>query len=178
MDQEIWLPIPGYEKRYLVSNLGRVKSLPRKARGRSSCVRMLQGKLKKPCVGTNTKYPYPVVGLWKKNVGHVFPIHRLVLAAFIGPCPLGMEACHNDGDPLNCQLSNLRWDTRSANQMDRVEHGTSSRGENHSLAKLTKEAVLEIRNSNDGSLELSKKFGVTRDHINVIKRKASWSYLN
>lgn len=31
--KEIWKPIPGYDDRYAVSNLGRVKSRPRKLEG-------------------------------------------------------------------------------------------------------------------------------------------------
>jgi len=50
-------------------------------------------------------------------------VHRLVLEAFAGPCPDGMEACHGDGDPTNNRRLNLRWDTRSSNQLDTVRHG-------------------------------------------------------
>jgi hypothetical protein len=51
-------------------------------------------------------------------------IHRLVLQAFVGPCPAGQECCHGDGDPSNNVLSNLRWGTRSDNRRDSVGHGT------------------------------------------------------
>ncbi len=50
--------------------------------------------------------------------------HRAVLLAFVGPCPEGMEACHNNGDPLDNRVENLRWDTRSNNTLDKVAHGT------------------------------------------------------
>lgn len=49
-------------------------------------------------------------------------VHRLVLTAFVGPCPDGMEGCHNDGDQANNSLANLRWDTPDANGADRVNH--------------------------------------------------------
>jgi hypothetical protein len=39
-----------------------------------------------------------------------FPVSHLVLLAFAGPCPEGMEPRHRDGDLLNCRLSNLCWD--------------------------------------------------------------------
>lgn len=51
-------------------------------------------------------------------------VHRLVLEAFIGPCPDGMVGCHTDGDPLNNRLDNLRWDTPSNNNRDKRAHGT------------------------------------------------------
>ena len=47
-------------------------------------------------------------------------VHRLVLLAFVGPCPEGKEACHNDGNQRNNRLDNLRWDTPKANAADRI----------------------------------------------------------
>lgn len=47
-----------------------------------------------------------------------------MLTAFVGPCPDGMEGCHNDGDPHNNRLDNLRWDTRANNARDAIRHGT------------------------------------------------------
>ena len=76
--------------------------------------------------------------VWCVNIG------ALKLTTFINPCPDGMECCHNDGDHTNNWLSNLRWDTRSANQMDRVDHSTSNRGERCGAHKLTEDEVLEI----------------------------------
>lgn len=68
--------------------------------------------------------PYLVVRLSKNGWGENGLVHRLVLEAFVGPCPEGQEGCHNNGDVLNCRLTNLRWDTKSSNNLDRVKHGT------------------------------------------------------
>jgi len=56
-------------------------------------------------------------------------VHRLILTAFHGPCPDGMQACH-DPDPTrtNNAIQNLRWDTLSANQFDAIRHGTKKTG--------------------------------------------------
>ncbi|MGH8035083.1 MAG: HNH endonuclease signature motif containing protein, partial [Lysobacterales bacterium] len=51
-------------------------------------------------------------------------VHRLVLEAFVGPCPDGMVGCHNDGDTRNNRLSNRRWDTPGSNNRDKQVHGT------------------------------------------------------
>jgi hypothetical protein len=48
----------------------------------------------------------------------------LLLTTFVGPRPEDLEACHNDGNSLNDALSNLRWDTSTANNLDQVRHGT------------------------------------------------------
>lgn len=51
-------------------------------------------------------------------------VHPLVLEAFVGPRPPGMEACHADGNKTNNALSNLRWDTKRANELDAIRLGT------------------------------------------------------
>ena len=50
-------------------------------------------------------------------------MHCLVLEAFIGLRPKNMECCHNDGNPQNNDLTNLRWDTKLSNAKDRIKHG-------------------------------------------------------
>lgn len=58
-------------------------------------------------------------------------VHRLVLLAFVGPCPDGAECCHADDDSSNNHLYNLRWDTHSANHHDLVRNG------NHNMRRKT-----------------------------------------
>jgi hypothetical protein len=68
------------------------------------------------------------------------------LEAFVGPCPVGMEACHDpDPDPANNTRSNLRWDTPKANATDRHRHGRTARGERQGNAKLADAEVECIR---------------------------------
>lgn len=50
--------------------------------------------------------------------------HSLVAEAFIGTRPEGFEVCHNDGNPANNHVSNLRYGTRSENVLDEVSHET------------------------------------------------------
>lgn len=71
-------------------------------------------------------------------------VHRLVLEAFIGPCPEGMQCCHFDGDPQNNNLDNLRWDTPEGNAADSIRHGTNA-GERNGMAKIDKAKVIQIR---------------------------------
>ena len=118
--QERWLSIPGYEGIYEVSDHGRVRGLDREInRGASGKLR-IHGQILKP----QPLRRYRAVRLKVHGRKRVALIHRLVLEAFVGPCPEGMEACHWDGDPTNNRVENLRWDTRSANARDRVRHGT------------------------------------------------------
>lgn len=122
---ERWLPIRGVEEFYEVSDLGRVRSLPRvDALGRRRGGRVLRG-------GTDIIGGYQQVSLTPPAVdGEAQPqvsyrVHVLVLETFVGPRPAGMEACHNNGDPRDNRLSNLRWDSRAANREDAIRHRTS-----------------------------------------------------
>ena len=40
-----------------------------------------------------------------------------------------MQCCHYDDDPTNNHVSNLRWDTQSGNQQDRIRNGMSASGQ-------------------------------------------------
>ncbi len=74
-------------------------------------------------------------------------LSRLLLEVFVGPCPEGMQACHNDGDHLNNHVSNLRWDTPSANVQDRKLHGTYQWGErnpNYKHGKYSRKALTAV----------------------------------
>jgi hypothetical protein len=121
IEHEIWLPIAGYEGSYEVSNYGRIKSLERPVHNYIKRGRILKPSPRKRGAGK-------AVTSFAVNLGRsdLRRIHRLVLEAFVGPCPIGMEGCHNDGDCSNNKLQNLRWDTHIANVLDSINHGTKA----------------------------------------------------
>ena len=93
-------------------------------------------------------------------------VSRLVCEIVNGPPPhLKYEAAHSCGKGhLGCvNPHHLEWKTRSANLMDRVRHGTHNRGEAHPLAKLSDQAVREMRalRGQMPEAELAAKFGVS-----------------
>lgn len=109
----------GYAGQYEVSDCGRVRSLDRmRPYGGSS--RYVAGVLL-----TQKTHPsgHKMVGLSKHGSVFTAKVHRLVLEAFVGPCPVGMETCHWDDNPANNRLENLRWDTSKANKLDMVRNG-------------------------------------------------------
>ena len=110
-------------------------------------------------------------------------IHRAVLLSWVGPCPQGMEGCHADGDPLNNQLDNLRWDTSRANHLDAVSHGTSSvlsinnSGEASYQTSLTNDDVRKIRSmlaSGSRQVDVARSFDVSRCVVSLIHRRKTW----
>lgn len=72
-------------------------------------------------------------------------VHRLVCAAFHGPCPDGMECSHLNGNPSDNRPENLAWETRSENHARKHEHGKAQVGDRHGCAKLSSRDVSEIR---------------------------------
>ncbi len=107
-------------------------------------------------------------------------VHHLVLEAFVGPCPPGMECCHLDGNARNNRLDNLRWDTRKGNMADAIRHGTTQRGERTHFAKLTEAQVLEIRElSRQGVArkDVAQRFGVLPSQVWHIVGGRSWKHL-
>lgn len=106
-----------------------------------------------------------------------FLVHRLVLLAFVGPCPEGMECCHNDGDPLNNRLDNLRWDTRSANIADAIKHGGYPIGMRSVNALLCDQDIPRIRSMLAAGVVrrvIAERFGVKEGTINNIARGDTW----
>jgi len=104
-------------------------------------------------------------------------IYRLVLETFIGPCPEGMEGCHNDDNHWNDRLWNLRWDTQAANSRDQQRNGKQVKGEQHWASILTEKQVVEIRQryaNGEKAINLAKEFGVAKVTIIHIKSGKLW----
>lgn len=122
------------------------------------------------------------ITLYRNGEGYSFKVHRLVLLAFVGPCPDGMGCCHNDGNSANNNLTNLRWDTQIGNEADKVKHGTSNRGERQGSSKLTHDQVIEIRRkyARGGVLqrELGVEYGVAHTAISRIVNHVRWRHVS
>jgi len=84
---ETWRDVPGYEGRYQVSDLGRVRSLWHVGQAREEPV-ILRFR--------------PRVALFREGRREEAQVHRLVLLAFRGPCPEGMHGLH--GDDLRARI--------------------------------------------------------------------------
>ena len=94
--------------------------------------------------------------------------HRLVAQAFLAPPEPGQtDVCHNDGNPANNRVENLRWDTHQNNQRDMLRHGTAQCGDSCVTAKLTDAEALEIflaviSGPRGTQKRIAKKYGVSR----------------
>jgi hypothetical protein len=116
--RETWRPIAGWDDSYQVSDLGRVRSIPRL----NNYGRRLRGRLLKP--GTRAD-GHLVVILCVNRVKTTRQVHQLVLEAFAGPRPAGLEGLHDNGNPADNARTNLRYGTHAENMRDAVRHGTN-----------------------------------------------------
>ncbi len=112
---ERWLPI-AKRRGYEVSDRGNVRSwLLAGSRG----VRLASRPRLLSQFVAGAGYYYVDLGRTWSGV-----VHRLVLEAFVGPCPDGMECRHLDGNQTNNWLDNLAWGTKQENEADKIRHGT------------------------------------------------------
>ena len=111
--QEVWKSIEGYEGKYEISSLGRVKSLTDKNGKKRELIL-------KPRVSKNG---YLYLNLWESSKGRAKKIHRLVAEAFL-PNPENLPVVNH----LNCvktdnRVENLEWTTHSGNALHASQNG-------------------------------------------------------
>lgn len=159
MRDESWKPIVGYP--YEVSDRGRVRSL-RKIRALN---RHRDGHIQ--------------VTLHRDGERKTFYVHTLVLEAFVGPRPEGLQCCHRDGNPKHNWASNLRWGSPSENYGDRRRHGTDCAGERNGNAKLSQTDIEEIRRRyQEGETQqaIAPDFKTTQSQISAIVLYKTWRF--
>lgn len=165
---EVWKDIKGYENRYQVSNLGRVKRLPN-GRGINS---------REQIKSTNrvNKDGYIVITLPNGER----PLHRLVAETFI-PNPDNKETVnHIDGNKQNNCVDNLEWATRHEQLVHAYKLNLKKplAGTANPISKLTDRDVEYIRrtyrahNKTCGAQALAIQFNVSvRTILNVVNHK-------
>lgn len=167
--------IPGFPD-YAITRDGRVWSKPRT----TSHGHKRKGRWLKPNIMADG-YVHITLNLNKKS--YVVKIHRLVLEAFMGSCPPGMEARHLNGLRGDNKLGNLCWGTKKENWKDRRKHGNmnSPKGETNGQAKLKEKQVREIyaiyHNKIYNQYSLAEMFSVSVMTICRIVNKKSWKHL-
>ena len=104
MKGEIWKDIEGFEGYYMVSNLGNVKSLNYRGKGKEGILKPV-----------DNGYGYLQVRLCQDGKAKCCYVHQLVATAFLEN-PMGYtEINHKDEDKTNNVVSNLEWCSRSYN---------------------------------------------------------------
>jgi hypothetical protein len=164
---EIWVPIAGYDGRYEVSDLGRVR-------------RTADGYILKDQPWGNDGYRK--VTLSAKNKSKSFLVHRLVACHFIPADPVRPLVNHKDGSRTNNAVENLEWCTQSENLLhaSRLGRMTHNRGERCGTAKLTEDDVRWIRvwlGEGFSQQRIADAFGISQSQVTRINRGLDWKHL-
>lgn len=164
---------------YAITRDGRVWSKPR----RDSLNRLRGGIWIKHW---KSRIGYFLCPLYQNNKKVHKLVHRLVLETFVGLCPDGMEACHNNGIRTDNRLSNLRWDTKSSNQRDSIKHGTHTtlhqNGETNPTSKLNASDIKVIQYLykvvNFLQNDIAWHFNISQQHVSRIVNRKEWNHIN
>lgn len=160
-----WRAIPGFEGRYWISDDGEVQGTDGRRRRQHQ-----------------SKAGYWRVHLSRDGKQSTHNVHRLVAAAFLGPCPPGMVVCHGPGGPGDNRMANLRYASHSENcGVDKLRDGTHHRGERHGASQLSKPMVMAIRAlaaaGRYSQADIAWAMGTSRANVANIVSRRSWAWL-
>lgn len=126
---EVWKDITGYEGCYQVSNLGRVRSVPRCDTVVYSTGTVWHRKRKGLIIKQqNHRKGYKLVNLYKNGIGVTHFVHRLVASEFISNPSDLPQVNHQDGNKNNNAVDNLEWCTCYENIKHAFEVGLRKGG--------------------------------------------------
>ena len=143
--EEIWKDIEGYEGMYMVSSLGRVKTLI----GRYKNVTILKESIK--------NNGYCSITLYKNKIPHTYLVHRLVAKAFIPNLNNYPIINHKDENPKNNCVENLEWCTQEYNI--NYGNGNIKRSLSHKGKRFTKTHI-----ENMSKAQIGKRVG-NKNHM-------------
>ena len=107
-------------------------------------------------------------------------VHHLVLEAFVGLRPKGMQTRHKNGRSDDNRLDNLLWGTSKDNQEDRRQHGTLPMGEQNAWSKLDTAKVkyiLQQHGLGASNAELGRELQVTGQCIAAVLKGKTWRHV-
>lgn len=165
--EEIWKDVVELEGKYLISNLGNLKSIIR--------------KVPKILITTNNK-GYLYISRKINNTYKIFAIHRLVATAFIPNIENKPQVNHVNGVKTDNRVTNLEWCTKSEN----IKHGfkiglISSKGDKSNRRILDSVQVEEIRHLLEKGAytqaAIAQKYKVGAMCISDIKLNKTWCNL-
>ena len=183
LPEEQWRAIRGFEGRYEVSDQGRVRSLDRIVevfRYGKIHAKKYRGRVLKQ-VPNHRGYCTVQLGV---NPGHNnWRVHHLVMAAFVGPMPDGLQVNHKNGIKTDNCPSNLEYVTCAENIRHARAKGLALTpnwtGENNPDAVLTEHLVRIIRQTpaDVSTAELSRRIGKNGTTVWAARVGKTWKHV-
>lgn len=121
MPSEGWKSVPGYGDWYEAHPDGLLRSW--RTRGKPD------RRARKPTLLQGSQTPKYLNTVLTDTEGKqtTLAVHALIMLTFVGPCPEGMQVLHDNDDPLDNRLVNLRYGTSRENHQDRVRNGKTKK---------------------------------------------------
>jgi hypothetical protein len=155
--QEFFMPVPGYEEYYLVSNHGRVYSI-------------LNFKFLKPCPNNVGYLQVTLKG--KKHLLHV------IVAKVFHPNPQNLRVVHHiDEDPQNCAAWNLCWASHRENTAFSKYKISGSNNYRASINEKHVRDIMSLYEMNDSVKDISLKLDIPTNIIYKIVSGVSWRHV-
>jgi len=174
MSEVIYKPVLGFPG-YCVGDDGSVWSC------------LVTGPDRKKVEGTTWRKLKPAISqgylrvfLYRGGTKYPMLVQRLVLEAFVGPCPPGKECAHDKNDRSDCRLVNIAWKTRQENADDRVRDGNSGKGQKNPNADLSEAQAREIVAriaAGETKAAVARDFKISDVHAGRIAKGESWPHL-
>lgn len=149
--EEVWKDVVGYEGLYKVSNLGRIKSLPKRKFTPSASFFAVE----RICIPREYKGGYLRVSLSKNKKQKLVFVHRIVAEAFLG-VRSDLTVNHKDENKKNNRVDNLEYMTRAEN----VRYGTGVKRAAKSRMENPYNAVAVNQYTTDGRFVARYKSGM------------------
>jgi hypothetical protein len=128
----------------------------------------------------NKKFKYGYIDLTEDGKSKQLLAHRIAYEINCGPIPEGLQVCHKCDNPPCVNHHHLFVGTALDNSRDCISKGRNSRGERAHGAKLTANAVIEIRKraaAGEKFVSIGKDYNINSQHVGRIVRKERWAHV-
>jgi len=176
---ERWLPVPGFETSFEISDHGRIRTVERLVWFTSKRGNRAQRRKRVKLISTPVgNHGYCMAYLSADGKRLATTVHALVAETFLGPRPSGHDVCHFNGCKTDNRLTNLRYDTRANNHADKKRHGTDFHSRPGGAAKLRKEFIPAIRALEFfcSAKSVAGLLGVKPSTIRRVWRREAWQH--
>lgn len=167
--KEHWKKCPGFEAKYEISNIGRIRRF--KTNKFKPTPKLLRPTLHPSGYYITTMYD-------EKGRHHMGRIHRLVALAFVtGKTDSDNQVHHKNAIKTDNRASNLQWVSAAYNVKEAAMSGRMTANSRHHNRKLNWSQVSIIRSEGNRNCiaKLARRFNVSRSTIASVKRGTTWN---